>query len=115
VERLVEAMVAIIARTTPIYEVVRRSAADPDVSGLLEETRRRRRRDQGELTEVLWRSGHLHFHAAYSKRGSPRQLRPGQVRPPSAAGRRRSARRHHEGQGVEHADHDQQEPIPGDQ
>src|SRR5690349_22484054 len=35
VERLVEAMVAIVARTMAIYEVVRRAAADPDVSALL--------------------------------------------------------------------------------
>jgi AcrR family transcriptional regulator len=60
VERLVEAMVAIVARTMAIYEVVRRAAADPDVSALLEEVRSRRRADQRALIEILWRAGHLH-------------------------------------------------------
>src|SRR6187200_1078450 len=43
VVRLVEATVTIVARTMPIYEVVRRAAADPDVSALLQEVRSRRR------------------------------------------------------------------------
>lgn len=60
VERLVEATVGIVARSTPIYEVVRRASADPDVSALLETTRERRRRDQRELIEILWHAGHLH-------------------------------------------------------
>jgi AcrR family transcriptional regulator len=60
VTHLVEASVAIVARTSPIYEVVRRSAADPDVGGLLDDNRRRRRDDQRRLIEILWRSGHLH-------------------------------------------------------
>ena len=60
VERLVEAMVAIVARTMAIYEVVRRAAADPEVNALLEEVRTRRRADQRALIEILWRSGHLH-------------------------------------------------------
>ena len=60
VERLVEATVTIVARTMPIYEVVRRAAADPDVSALLQEVRSRRRADQRALMEILWRSGHLH-------------------------------------------------------
>jgi len=59
VQRLVEAMVAIVARTTPIYEVVRRAAADQDVSALLAETRARRRTDQRDLIEILGRSGFL--------------------------------------------------------
>jgi AcrR family transcriptional regulator len=59
VELLVESMTAIVARTTPINEVVRRAAADPDVAALHERTRRRRRDDQRELVEILWRSGHL--------------------------------------------------------
>src|SRR6478736_4387028 len=46
VVELVAASVAILARATPIYEVVRRAAADPEVSELLAETRRRRRGDQ---------------------------------------------------------------------
>ena len=58
-ERLVEASVAILARTSPIYEVIRQAAADPDVGVLLQENRRRRRDDQRRLIEVLGRSGHL--------------------------------------------------------
>ncbi len=60
VERLIEETVAILARTTPIYEVVRRAAADPDVSTLLDDNRSRRRQDQRQLIDILWRSGHLH-------------------------------------------------------
>jgi len=60
VERLVEATVAIVARTMPIYEVVRRAAADPEVSALLEGARSGRRADQRALIEILSRSGHLH-------------------------------------------------------
>jgi hypothetical protein len=52
--------VTIVARTTPIYELVRRAAADAEVSALLEETRRRRREDQRMHVEILARSGHLH-------------------------------------------------------
>jgi AcrR family transcriptional regulator len=59
VERLVEATVTIVARTMPIYEVVRRAAADPDVGALLQEVRSRRRADQRALIEILSRSGHL--------------------------------------------------------
>jgi len=59
VERLVVATVAIVARTMAIYEVVRRAAADPEVSALLEEVRSRRRADQRALIEILWQSGHL--------------------------------------------------------
>ena len=59
VERLVEASVAILARASPIYEVIRQAAADPDVGVLLQENRHRRRDDQRRLIEVLGRSGHL--------------------------------------------------------
>jgi AcrR family transcriptional regulator len=59
VERLVEVSVAILARTSPIYEVIRQAAADPDVGTLLHENRRRRRDDQRRLTEVLGQSGYL--------------------------------------------------------
>jgi AcrR family transcriptional regulator len=59
VERVVAAGVAILSRTTRIHEVVRGAAADPEVSALLENTRRHRRADQRELIEILWRSGHL--------------------------------------------------------
>ena len=59
IDRLVTASVAIIARTAPIYEVVRRAAADPEVGALLDDNRRRRRDDQRRLVEVLRRSGHL--------------------------------------------------------
>jgi AcrR family transcriptional regulator len=60
VTRLVDASVAILARTTPIYGVVREAAADADVAAMLHETRRRRRHDQLELIDILSRSGHLH-------------------------------------------------------
>ena len=59
VRLLVEWTVPIVARATPIYEVVRRAAADPDVRALLEETRHRRRTDQRMLIEILAQSGHL--------------------------------------------------------
>jgi AcrR family transcriptional regulator len=59
VERLVEASVTILARTSPIYEVIRQAAADPDVGTLLKENRRRRRDDQRRLIEVLDRAGYL--------------------------------------------------------
>jgi AcrR family transcriptional regulator len=59
VQRLVDATAAILARTAAIYEVVRRAAADPDVSTLLDETRRRRRQDQRDLIDILRQAGHL--------------------------------------------------------
>lgn len=59
VEILVEESVRIIARTAPIYEVVRRAAADPDVNALLENTRRHRRDDQRALIQILAEAGHL--------------------------------------------------------
>ncbi|MGD9702013.1 MAG: TetR/AcrR family transcriptional regulator [Acidimicrobiia bacterium] len=59
VAHLVEASVAIVARTAPIYEVVRRAAADPEVGALLDDNRRRRRADQRRLIEILWLAGHL--------------------------------------------------------
>jgi AcrR family transcriptional regulator len=59
VRRLVDATVPIVARAAPIYEVVRRAASDPDVSALLEDTRRKRRRDQRTLIDLLAQAGHL--------------------------------------------------------
>jgi len=59
VERLVEGSVAILVRATPIYEVVRSAATDPEVSALLDITRTRRRADQRALIGVLAESGHL--------------------------------------------------------
>ncbi len=50
---------AIVARTAPIYEVVRRAAADPDVAALLDDNRGRRRADQRHLIERLSQSGHV--------------------------------------------------------
>src|SRR5215211_9547189 len=50
-ERLVDDSVTILRRTSPLYEVVRRAAADPEVNQLLQETRRRRRADQRALIE----------------------------------------------------------------
>jgi AcrR family transcriptional regulator len=59
VQLLVEVSVAILARASPIYEVVRQGAADPDVRVMLDENRRRRRDDQQQLIKVLERSGYL--------------------------------------------------------
>ena len=59
VARLVAESVAIVARAAPVYEVIRRAAADPEVGVLLDDNRRRRREDQRRLIEILWRSGHL--------------------------------------------------------
>ena len=60
VERLIDATVAIVARATPIYEVLRQAAADPEVAALLDDTRRRRRQDQRQLIDIVAQSGHLH-------------------------------------------------------
>lgn len=59
VEQLVAESVAIIVRVAPVYEVVRRASADPDVATLLEENRRLRRQAQREFMAILQRSGHL--------------------------------------------------------
>jgi AcrR family transcriptional regulator len=59
VRLLVDAAVEIVARAAPIYEVVRRASADPDVAALLEETRHRRRLDQRRLAAILAEAGHL--------------------------------------------------------
>jgi hypothetical protein len=59
VELLVQGGVGIIARTAPIYEVVRRAAADPEVDELLTSNRRARRVDQRRLVEMLAEAGHL--------------------------------------------------------
>src|SRR3954471_5204307 len=53
VKRLVEGSVAILVRAAPVYEVVRRASADPEVSALLDQTRTRRRADQRALIEML--------------------------------------------------------------
>jgi AcrR family transcriptional regulator len=58
-ERLVDDSVTILSRTSPLYEVVRRAAADPEVSELLQETRKRRRADQRALIEILSSAGRL--------------------------------------------------------
>ena len=52
VERLVAESVQVLVRVAPIYRVLQHAAADPDVGGLLEETRRRRRLDQRRLIDV---------------------------------------------------------------
>jgi len=59
VEHLVDAAVAILARVAPVYEVVRRAAADPDVGALLDRNRTGRRADQRRLVERLAAGGHL--------------------------------------------------------
>jgi AcrR family transcriptional regulator len=59
VELLVDESVGIVARTAPVYEVVRRAAADPDVGALLDANRGARRADQRRLVEMLADGGHL--------------------------------------------------------
>lgn len=56
---LVEGAVAIVGRAAPVYEVVRRAAADPEVGALLSGNRRARRADQRRLIDMLGRAGHL--------------------------------------------------------
>ncbi len=50
---------AILARAAPMYEVVRRAAADPEVGQLLAENRRARRANQRQLVQILGRTGQL--------------------------------------------------------
>ena len=50
---------AVVARAAPIYDVVRRAAAEPEVAALLAESRRARRSDQRRLAELLAQAGHL--------------------------------------------------------
>ena len=59
VEQLVAESVQVLVRVAPIYRVTQRAAADPDVRGLLEETRRRRRVDQRRLIDVVVAFGQL--------------------------------------------------------
>lgn len=59
VRQLVEGGLAIVARTAPIYEVIRRASADPDVAALLEENRRERYLRQRDLVAILADHGHL--------------------------------------------------------
>jgi AcrR family transcriptional regulator len=59
IEILVDSAVAILARAAPMYEVVRRAAADPEVGQLLTENRRARRTDQRQLVEILGATGQL--------------------------------------------------------
>ena len=59
VELLVAESVKVLARVAPIYRVIQRAAADPDVSDLLEDTRRRRRVDQRRLIDIVVAQGRL--------------------------------------------------------
>jgi AcrR family transcriptional regulator len=59
IEHLVAASITILARAAPVYEVVRRAAADADVGALLDHNRAGRRADQRRLTELLAAGGHL--------------------------------------------------------
>lgn len=56
---LVHETLAIVARAAPVYEVIRRAAADPDVAALLADNRRSRRQGQREMVEILHQGGHL--------------------------------------------------------
>lgn len=59
VELLIDGATAIVARSSPVYEVVRRASADPEVGALLDRNRSSRRVDQRRLIDLLARSGHL--------------------------------------------------------
>ncbi len=56
---LVDGALEIVARTVPVYEVIRRAASDPDVADLLDTNRRERGEVQRELVARLHRAGHL--------------------------------------------------------
>ncbi|HEV7757337.1 MAG TPA: helix-turn-helix domain-containing protein, partial [Acidimicrobiales bacterium] len=53
VAHLVEATVVILSRAAPVYEVVRRAAADAEVGELLDANRAGRRADQRRLVGLL--------------------------------------------------------------
>jgi AcrR family transcriptional regulator len=59
VDQLVAAAVTILARTAPIYDVVRGASADPEVGALLQANRQGRRDDQRRLVEIVRDGGHL--------------------------------------------------------
>src|SRR5688500_9430315 len=59
IEHMVLECVAVLERTSPVYEVVRQASADPDVGALLLESRSRRRGDERKLVDVLAAAGHL--------------------------------------------------------
>lgn len=59
ITHLVRECVAVLERTAPVYEVVRRASTDPDVGALLGDSRSRRRTDQHKLVDVLAAAGHL--------------------------------------------------------
>lgn len=59
IETLVRETIRIVARATPVYEVIRRASADPDVAVLLHRNREARRVAQREFVEILHRGGHL--------------------------------------------------------
>jgi AcrR family transcriptional regulator len=59
VAHLVEATVTILSRAAPVYEVVRRAAADAEVGELLDANRAGRRADQRRLVALLDGAGHL--------------------------------------------------------
>ena len=54
-----EAASEIIARVAPVFDVLQRAAADPEVAELLGSIRRGRRSDQRSLVDALARAGHL--------------------------------------------------------
>jgi AcrR family transcriptional regulator len=56
---LVGCSTAIVHRTAPIYEVIRRASAEPEVAALLATNRAARRSDQRRLIEIVWHAGGL--------------------------------------------------------
>jgi AcrR family transcriptional regulator len=57
---VVDKTVEIVARVAPVYAVVQRAAADPEVGRLLDENRRLRYLGQRGFVEILYEAGHLH-------------------------------------------------------
>lgn len=56
---LVRETVRIVARATPIYEVIRRASADPEVGAVLQRNREARRVAQRGFVQILHDGGHL--------------------------------------------------------
>lgn len=55
----VDGAVDVLARMTPLYDVVVRAAAEPGIGELVDENRGRRRQDQRRLVELLVEGGHV--------------------------------------------------------
>lgn len=59
IRRAMTGATAIVARTAPVYEVIRQASADPQVRELLDTNRTDRRRRQRDMLELFAAAGHL--------------------------------------------------------